>query len=162
MLTGQNGILTQASNATIQQSHGAVREGIALAYNEYQIEINTASNTKLASTTTIQIQGKEEKALVNTYSSFLDFLVQKGYATLDENDETIGIINVANLTGSSQSLGKGTDTDVYKVEEENGMYVVNYYDKDNQKEEIWSIVNNDNEEESSRYSVESIETGVLD
>ena len=159
MLTGDNGILTQANNASIQQSHGAVREGIALAYNEYQIEINTASNTKLASREIIQIQGKEENTLANNYSSFLDFLVQKGYATLDEEDETIGIINVAALTGSSQSLGKGTDADVYKVEEENGMYIVNYYDKDNQKEEIWSIVNNDNEEESSRYSVENIETG---
>ena len=157
MLTGDNGILTQANNASIQQSHGAVREGIALAYNEYQIEINTANNTKLASREIIQIQGKEENTLVNNYSSFLDFLVQKGYATLDEEDETIGIINVVNLTGSSQSLGKGTDTDVYKVEEENGMYVVNYYDKDNQKEEIWSIVNNDNDGDSSIYSVENVD-----
>ena len=154
MLTGDNGILTQANNASIQQSHGAVREGIALAYNEYQIEINTATNTKLASREIIQIQGKEENTLANNYSSFLDFLVQKGYATLDEADETIGIINVAALTGSSQSLGKGTETDVYKVEEENGMYVVNYYDEYNQKEEIWNIVNNDSEGDSSRYSVE--------
>ena len=157
ILTGQNGILTQANNAKIEQAHGSVREGIALAYNEYQIEINTASNTKLASTETVTIQGKEERILANTYSSFLDFLVQKGYATLDEEDATIGIINVKALTGSSQALGNGMDTDVYKIEEENGMYVVNYYDKDNQKEEIWSIVNNDNEGDGSKYSVESIQ-----
>ena len=156
MLTGDNGILTQATNTKVEQSHGSVREGIALAYNEYQIEINTASNKKLASITTVQIQGKEENALVNNYSSFLDFLVQKRYVTLDEADETIGIINVAALTGSSQSLGKGTETDVYKVEEENGMYVVNYYDEYNQKEEIWSIVNNDNDGDNSNYSVENI------
>ena len=157
MLTGQNGILTQANNSKVEQSHGAVREAIALAYNEYQIEINTASNTKLASTGIVTIKGEEEKILSNTYSSFLDFLVQKGYATLDEDDETIGIINVENLTGSSQSLGNGTETDVYKIEEENGMYIVNYYDKDNQKEEIWNIVNNDIEEDSNKYRVENYE-----
>ncbi len=149
MLTGDNGILTQANNATVQQSHGSVREGIALAYNEYQIEINTASNTKLASIEIVQIQGKEEKSLATTYTSFLDFLSKKGYA-----DATTGIINVEALTGSKQALGNGTNTDVYKVEEENGMYVVNYYDEDNQKEEIWNIVNNDNEGDSSKYSVE--------
>ena len=68
-LTGDNGILTQANNASIQQSHGAVKDAIILAYNEYQIEINTASNSKIASTETSQIQGKEEKVLAS-YSSF--------------------------------------------------------------------------------------------
>ena len=141
MLTGQNGILTQATNAKVEQSHGAVREGIALAYNEYQIEINTASNTKLASTETVQIQGKEEKALAS-YSSFLDFLSQKGYA-----NSSTGIIDVEALTGSRQSLGNGTgSSDVYKIEEQDGSYVVSYYTEDNQKEEIWSIANNDNVE----------------
>ena len=161
MLTGDNGILTQANNSKVEQSHGAVREAIALAYSEYQIEINTASNTKLASTEKVTIKGEEEKILSNTYSSFLDFLVQKGYATLDEDDETIGIINVENLTGSSQSLGNGTETDVYKIEEENGMYIVNYYDKDNQKEEIWNIVNNDSEGDSGKYSVENISYDII-
>ena len=141
MLTGQNGILTQATNAKVEQSHGAVREGIALAYNEYQIEINTASNIKLASTETVQIQGKEEKALAS-YSSFLDFLSQKGYA-----NSSTGIIDVEALTGSRQSLGNGTgSSDVYKIEEQDGSYVVSYYTEDNQKEEIWSIANNDNVE----------------
>ena len=67
MLTGQNGILTQANNSKVEQSHGAVREAIALAYNEYQIEINTASNTKLASTGIVTIKGEEEKILSNMY-----------------------------------------------------------------------------------------------
>ena len=161
MLTGQNGILTQANNAKIEQSHGSVREGIALAYNEYQIEINTASSTKLASTETVTIQGRKERILANTYSSFLDFLVQKGYATLDENNETTGIINVQALTGGKQALGNGTDTDVYKIEEENGNYVVNYYEQDGQKRNIWEVSNNENEGDSSRYSVESIITGFI-
>ena len=134
MLTGQNGILTQANNAKIEQAHGSVREGIALAYNEYQIEINTASNTKLASTEQVQIQGKEEKALAS-YSSFLDFLSQKGYA-----DSSTGIINVEALTGSRQSLGNGTgSSDVYKIEENGGNYEVNYYDINETPQQIWSV-----------------------
>ncbi len=134
MLTGQNGILTQANNAKIEQSHGSVREGIALAYNEYQIEINTASNIKLASTEQVQIQGKEEKALAS-YSSFLDFLSQKGYA-----DSSTGIINVEALTGSRQSLGNGTgSSDVYKIEENGGNYEVNYYDINETPQQIWSV-----------------------
>ena len=134
MLTGENGILTQANNSKIQQSHGAVREEISLAYNEYQIEINTASNTKLASTETVQIQGKEEKALAS-YSSFLDFLNSKGYI----KEGTTDVLNVEALTGSNQALGNGTDTDVYKIEEQDGNYVVNYYDEDGTPEQIWSI-----------------------
>ena len=141
MLTGQNGILTQANNAKVEQSHGAVREGIALAYNEYQIEINTASNTKLASTETVQIQGEEEKALAS-YSSFLDFLKSKGYI----KEGTTDVLNVEKLTGGKQALGNGTDTDIYKIEEQDGSYVVNYYNEEGTQEEIWSIANNDNVE----------------
>ncbi len=134
MLTGQNGILTQANNAKVEQSHGAVREGIALAYNEYQIEINTASNTKLASTETVQIQGKEEKALAS-YSSFLDFLNSKGYI----KEGTTDVLDVEALTGSRQALGNGTDTDVYKIEEQDSNYVVNYYDEEGTPQEIWNV-----------------------
>lgn len=135
MLTGQNGILTQANNAKVQQSHGAVREGIALAYNEYQIEINTASNTKLASTETVQVQGKEEKALAS-YSSFLDFLNSKGYI----KEGTTDVLDVEALTGSSQALGNGSGTsDVYMLEEVNDTYVLNYYDEQGNDEELWSV-----------------------
>ena len=47
MLTGQYGILTQVNNAKIEQSHETVKDSIALAYNEWQIELNTASTTKV-------------------------------------------------------------------------------------------------------------------
>ena len=148
MLTGENGILTQANNASIQQSHGAIREGIALAYNEYQIEINTASNTKLASRETIQIQGKEEKALAS-YSSFLDFLESKGYI----KEGTTDVLNVEKLTGGKQALGNGTDTDIYKIEEQDSNYVVNYYDDKGTPEEIWSIANNQSGTDNVEISI---------
>ena len=123
MLTGQNGILTQANNAKIAQSHGAVKDCIALAYNEYQIEINTGSTAKLASTTKVTVRGEEKNYLANS-NTFMDFLLTKGYIT----DKTSGKINVEKLTGGKQALGNGTgETDIYKVEENNGTYVVNYY-----------------------------------
>lgn len=142
MLTGQNGILTQAQNANIQNSHGAVKDSIALLYNEYQIQINTGNTTKLASTETVAIPANEEKALANTSMTFLDFL--KGGNSQGINyikADTDNVLDVEVLTGSSQALGNGTNTDVYKIEEQNGTYVVNYYDQNNNPQQIWSIAN---------------------
>ena len=142
MLTGQNGILTQTNNAKIEQSHAAVKDSIALLYNEYQIQINTGSITKLASTETVQIPGKEEKILADTSLSFIEFL--QGQNSQNKNYlKGDSIINVEALTGSRQALGNGTDTDIYKIEEENGSYVVYYYNADNQKEKIWNVNIND-------------------
>ena len=135
MLTGDNGILTQANKSKIEQSHGAVREGISLAYNEYQIEINTASNEKIASTEVVQTQANEEKALSTTSTTFLQFLSSKGYI----KEETTDVLNVEALTGSKQALGNGEDTDIYKIEEESGKYIVNYYDEKGTPEQIWNI-----------------------
>ncbi len=132
MLTGQNGILTQANNAKIEQSHGTIRDSISLAYNEWQIELNTASTTKLASTEVVQIQGKEEHSFA-VETDFLAWLVSKGYASSD------GVINVEALTGAKQSLGNGSGTDdVYKLEQENGSYIVKYYASATEVEEIWN------------------------
>lgn len=135
MLTGNNGILTQANNAKIEQSHGAVREAMSLAYNEWKIEVDTSSTTKLASTETVTIQGEEEKTKAPTTINFLDFLkATKGY--IDDS----GKIDVEKLTGSKQALGNGEGTeDVYKLEKENESYVVKYYKTSTKIEEIWSI-----------------------
>ncbi len=149
MLTGDNGILTQANNTKIEQSHGAVREGIALAYNEYQIEINTANNTKLASKEIVTIQGEEDKTLANTSLTFLTFLDNKGYI----KEGTTDVLNVEALTGSKQTLGNGESTDIYKIEEKDDSYVVNYYGKGtNDTKEIWNV----NKIEVSEEDIKSI------
>ena len=137
MLTGENGILTQANNSKIEQSHGAVKEAISLAYNEWQIKINTADTTKLASTETVTIKGEEEKALVGTSTTFLQFLNREGYI----KEGTTDVLDVEALTGSKQALGNGTDNDIYKIEEKDGSYVVSYYDVNGTPKEIWSIAN---------------------
>ena len=148
MLTGQNGILTQANNSKIEQSHGAVKEAISLAYNEWQIEINTGSRTKLASTETVIINGEEEKAKAGTEETFLQFLESKGYI----KEGTTDILNVEKLTGSKQALGNGTDTDIYKIEEQDGEYVVNYIDEKNGKRQIWNVKNETEQDQSNIYT----------
>ena len=134
MLTGQNGILTQANNAKIEQSHGAVREAMSLAYNEWEIEINTGSTTKLASTETVTIQGEEEKTKAPTTISFFDFLkTTKGY--IDDS----GKIDVEKLTGSKQALGNGETTDIYTITEQSGVYAVYYNGEEGETSlQIWS------------------------
>ena len=153
MLTGQNGILTQANNANIQQSHAAVREGISLAYNEWQIELKTSSSTRVASTDVVSIQGKEKKTESGTSTTFLDFLVSKNYV-----DATTKIINVENLTGSKQSLGNGTGTeDVYILEEDDSNYKVVYYENSTTTTEISTIQKETDEDNPFSYTQADID-----
>ena len=151
-LTGQNGILTRANEAKIEQSHGAVKEAIALAYNEWQIELNTVSSnkqkndnlindenqnyTRIASEDKIMISGKENKFTATNGVTFLNFLKDKKY--IKENTENI--IDVEKLTGGKQALGNGTDNDIYVIEEQEENYVVVYIDNANKRQEIWTMV----------------------
>ena len=143
MLSGENGILGQANNSKIEQSHGAVKEGISLAYNEWQILRKTSDNTKISSTDITTIQGIEVNQLAETteetidISSFMAFLQSKEYV-----DDT-GVIDVEKLTGSKQALGNGEgSSDVYKIEIESGNYVIRYYENETSNE-IISQINRD-------------------
>ena len=136
MLTGQNGILTKANDSEVQQSHASVKEAITLAYNEYQIEIKTADTNKekvievdkIASTSVVQVADIE----VTKDTTFFEYLLAKEYI----NEE--GIINKKKLVGTT-SLGNGTDgsKDVYKIEEDRGKYVLNYYDDRGISTDLW-------------------------
>ena len=73
-LTGENGILTRASDAKIENSHATIKEAILLAYNEYQTQINisdTKETVKVASMQRVTIQGQEENRLATTGTSFI-------------------------------------------------------------------------------------------
>ena len=50
MLAGDNGLLNKASSAKVKNELATVTEQIALAYQDYQIELKTSETTKLAST----------------------------------------------------------------------------------------------------------------
>lgn len=113
MLTGENGILTKASEASIENTHATVKDAISLAYSEYQIQINSTETT----------------------TNFWDFLVGKIYI-----DGTTGIVDTEALTGENLSLGRGTEnSDVYKIEEESDMYVLKYYDENQSPKILWQV-----------------------
>ena len=136
MLSGDDGIITNSQKARREQSHGAVREGISLAYNEWRIEINTSSRTKIASTNVVQIQELSENSQ-ETKLDFLDYTESKGYINSD------GIIDTEALIGTRQALGNGEGTnDVYKLVEKNGNYIVQYYENAENVIEIWGISSN--------------------
>ncbi len=153
-LTGENGILTRATQAEEEQADATVKEAISLAWTEYQMMINEPSGeiieneTKIASTTQVKIQGQEENYLATPSMSFLDFLKdEKGY--IDEN----GVIDVETLTGGKLSKGNGTDgtTDVYKIEEGEDTYTLKYYDEDSEEETLWTVNVGNNGGSSSAY-----------
>ena len=124
------GILSQANKAKAEQSHGAVKEAISLAYNEWQIEINTATTTKLASTDTVMVNNEEKS------TTFLGFLKNKKYIRA----ETENVIDVEMLIGSRQALGNGTgEDDVYKIEQERGGYILKYYGNNTEAIILWQV-----------------------
>lgn len=111
MLAGQNGILNRAKNATEEQTHGAMNETIGLRFTEYMTEQ--------------RIDGLTD--------DFITYMKNKGY--VDDN----GIIKISDLLGGRQALGNGTGKkDVYILEKSDNTYVVNYYDKnENKNREVW-------------------------
>ena len=57
-LTGDNGVLTKASSSKLKNEQATVKERIILAYGEYQIEVKTSNNVKLASTEPVKARYK--------------------------------------------------------------------------------------------------------
>ena len=140
-LAGDNGILTRSAQAQSEHADATVKEAIELVYSEYQIIINETTGkvieheTKIASTTQVKIQGKEENYLATPSMSFWDFLKdEKEY--IDEN----GVIDVEALTGENLNKGNGTgDNDVYKIVQEKGGYVLKYYENSTKPITLWEI-----------------------
>ena len=156
MLTGENGVLTKASEASLENDFASVKEGISLAVSEYN---------------TIKIGGG------NT-PEFKTWLTQKGY--IDENNT----INTGNLLNTTLSTGKGETTstkDVYKLEEEietakvastvkvaatttdDKTYKVMYYNEDGESREItrFSLTETAELEETNPDLFEVTDDGVI-
>ena len=139
-LTGDNGILTKATEAKDEQADATVKEAIALLWNEYQLEIKSSNNegvketTKIASTEITRIQGEKANYRTTTATSFLDFLLTK--KKVIEND---GKIKVEELTGQTLDRGNGTGTaDVYIIKETEDSYELTYYDEDSTPQVLWT------------------------
>ena len=111
MLTGENGIIKQATDSRIRQSHLQEGESIGLKYTEYLTDVRM----------------NDEKA------DFMDYMKNKGYISDD------GVIDNKNLIGSKLPLGNGSGRkDVYVLEETDDGFSANYYDKDEKPEEVWN------------------------
>ena len=144
MLTGNNGILSQAGRAKEEQAHAAVKEGIMLLYNEYRTkqEVNSSKvqeETKVASTELVKIAANSgAEGATENLGTFKDFIQSKNIINSD------GIINVRNLLGQTLSLGNGTSKesgDVYVFEEQDNYYNLTYYNKQIQQAKIYQIKN---------------------
>ena len=111
MLTGENGIINQATDSRIRQSHSQEGESIGLKYTEYLTDVR----------------------MNNESSGFMDYMKNKGYISDD------GVIDNKNLIGSKLPLGNGSGRkDVYVLEETDDGFSANYYDKDEKPEEVWN------------------------
>lgn len=96
MLTGDNGILNQASNAKVKTAHQQVFEALQLEGESWLIDSN-----------------------IGIYSGgIIDYFLEKGFI-YEVEDVDDYVVDVKKLMGSKQEYGNGTDgkTDVYKIEE---------------------------------------------
>lgn len=136
-LTGENGVLTKATKAKEQQSHAQVKEAISLAYTEYQMMLSTGSKEEVKPLA--KVASREVTKIAQTTSqnkipgTFMEFLQEKKY--INES----GVVKTEELLGSKAALGNGSgDKDVYKIEEQENKWVLNYYDTKGEAEELWS------------------------
>ena len=96
-LTGPNGLLTQAQEASIETVHAAIYEQLKIKNSEYYLEKET---------------GKYKGNLI-------DYLKDEKNVIKEISDVDGYVIDVVELMGEKQRYGNGTDgkTDVYKLEE---------------------------------------------
>ena len=128
-LTGENGVLTKASDAKKETTHATVKESILLKQSNYELETVTG----------------------DYIGSLLKYLEKE--EIIKANAEGIYPINVAKLVGEKLPLGNGTNSsDVYKLEKvaETEKYVVNYYDKNENKTKIVELGINGEKSENTK------------
>ena len=95
MLTGENGIITQAQESSIKTENGEVYEALLLKITDNNFNNITSED----------------------YTDALDYLLSEGY--IDSNN----IVNVKNVTERNMKTGNGSnDKDIYKIEDGNLYY----------------------------------------
>lgn len=113
MLTGQNGILTQASNASIRSDNATVAEAIKLKLQDFKIEQETNQATQ---------------------SGGLSYLQSEGVI------DGTGLVNIQNLLNQTLKTGNGSNgKDVYVIKN-NHLY---YYDKNGVETDLGQLDNLD-------------------
>ena len=124
MLTGENGIITRATQSKTENDHAEVKEKIMLEYQDWKIAIETANKTKVASLDVVKVA----ETTITEETTFQEWLEGKEYIS------NTGIINTSNLLEHEASYGNGTsiaEGDVYELKLEGSIYVLRYYEKPN-------------------------------
>ena len=118
MLTGENGVITQAKQAEIENNHASVLEAIRLEVVSY----------------------KSDSIMDSTTTDILEFLKNEG--KIDENN----IVNVKNTLQKKLSTGNGSgNSDVYVIEKnEAGEYELFYYDKSQNPRDLGYLIKDEN------------------
>ena len=136
-LTGQNGVLSQAGNAKTETAHSRIYEAMRLEAQSYLAEKNS---------------GGYDGALIEYLNRNADKPIV--------NDE--GVINIANLLGTTTNLGNGTSIssgDVYVLEQsDDAQYKIVYYGKqETENKELGSLI----KDEFSTDADDVLEYGYL-
>ena len=136
-LTGQNGVLSQAENAKTETAHSRIYEAMRLEAQSYLAEKNS---------------GGYDGALIEYLNRNADKPIV--------NDE--GVINIANLLGTTTNLGNGTSIssgDVYVLEQsDDAQYKIVYYGKqETENKELGSLI----KDEFSTDADDVLEYGYL-
>ena len=139
MLTGENGIITQANNAKLQSEFGEVTEGMTLVASEYAMEKNDGET-----------------------QDFLTWLETK--KIIDGS----GKISTKDLLNRTLSTGNGTGTnDVYIIRqdtEESGQYNILYYYKDGEDTNLKTLTISEGtypeETPEDKFMYHEIENGI--
>ena len=119
MLKGENGVITQTQKSQIENNHSSVLEAM-------QLETQNFNTNKITGEISTDV---------------LTFLKEEG--KIDENN----IVNVKNTLQKKLTTGNGTGTsDVYIVEEnDDGVYELIYYDKDQNPRDLGPLIKAENE-----------------
>lgn len=135
MVIGNNGIFTQTQKAKIKTEQSNVYEAMQLQVSDYEIEKNTEGTT----------------------DTLVNYIKSKNI--INDNN----VINVQELLKKQISTGQGTDNkDVYVLEEnENGEYVVVYYDKNGEKLELGILGKKEEEVADENLFIISLDGEIL-
>lgn len=122
LVIGQNGIITKANQAKVKQEKAQIYESLKLKILDKEIEQNITEDDS---------------------TDYSNWLKENGW--IDSNRK----VNVEKVVGKKLSTGNGTEKDIYKVEIEGEDLVLNYYNKENEKEAIGPIIKEESLEPTS-------------
>ncbi len=91
MLTGENGILTQATNAGEETEESTAKEKLLMALNEYQIQKYTPNSKDIVEFLEDHVDGFDVEGTTSPYDVFIDGYMGEVEENGDFDEDTFGI-----------------------------------------------------------------------